>query len=173
MTIEQRWLLSTPPTPELEPIYRDLVLGRTRVSNASPVPIQVWTSGRPLDMSFAVPMGVLVVSARIGAILERSAPEDVQLIEARVGSLADRFYVIKILSHCDCLDETRSELGGYTAPGQFIDLIKPVLDASRAQSHQVFRLASWHPLVAVSEVLKLAIENIAPIGPSFTPLQTI
>ena len=112
-------------------------------------------------------LGVPVVHARVAAILERLAIQDVQLLPARVEGQTESWFILNILRIIRCIDDARCGEVGYWKPedgqpekaGQYSYVHGLRVDPTKVGDARIFRTWGWRVAIIVSDTLKQALEQ--------------
>jgi hypothetical protein len=133
--------------------------------------LAVFGHGKPMDFS-VTHMGIPVVSERAANLLREVAPDDVQLISARIEGVTDPYWVVNIISFLDCIDHERSGVVPVEGPGGgFITAPDYVVDPKRVGDSQLFRLKEDYVKIIMAEKLKSEILSRGLIGPGLASLE--
>jgi hypothetical protein len=130
-------------------------------------------SGRRVDITFA-DIDTQVITPKVGDILERLAPMDIQRIPVRIEGENDPFEILNILSTVNCVDESRCDyvlrlddrFGEKSGKIGGIMGLRIRQDEIRGQ--EIFRPADYHVIIVCSEKIKLALEDAKVTGVYFT-----
>jgi hypothetical protein len=100
-----------------------------------------------------------------------------RLFFLRVSGYPGQFNIVNILSICECLDETSSEIltwkhedGEPAKVGRYRAVYVLKIDPKRAERLDLFRVAGWDVAVIVSDRLKSAFERDRVSGVHFLPV---
>jgi len=112
-------------------------------------------------------LGVPVVHARVAAILERLAIQDVQLLPARVEGQTESWFILNILRIIRCIDDARCGEVEYWKPedgqpekaGQYSYVHGLRVDPTKVGDARIFRTWGWRVAIIVSDTLKQALEQ--------------
>ncbi len=150
---------------------------RVEVPDGLVVPVD--NPGHPVDFSFGS-FAMPVVTEPVGALLESVAAADVQRIPVRVQGRSEPYEILNVVTVVDCIDRERtngklwteeddepSKLGGYRM------VFELWLDPDRIGGAQIFRLAERHVVMAVTEDVKLALEDAGVSGLTFKAISTV
>jgi hypothetical protein len=150
--------------------------------------LPVKRAGRALDVTFGGGRNI-VVTERIGALIDTLAPGDVQRIPAQVEGSDEPYELLHVLTRIDCVDsehtraqakneEGRYESGTLAALAHLIDrdnLYRHVmshnmtLDPNGIEGPRIFRVVDWDLFPVVTEELKAALEHEGATGVEFEP----
>ena len=164
-----------------------------RVDVARELSFPIRTPGPPLDVTFTT-MNVVVVTERIGELVAGMAPDDVQLIPARVESREERYAVLNVLSKIDCIDweTTRAtvtlpgppsevKFGTLASLGDLIDrsflarhVVGPdmTLKTDGIEGARIFYVEGWADAPIVTGEIKTALEQAGATGLTYKPMRT-
>jgi hypothetical protein len=163
-----------------------------RVEPPDDLHVPVKRAGRALDVTIRG-VRIIVVTERIGALIDKVAPGDVQRIPVHVEGTDGRYEVLHVLTRMDCVDwehtcaqakneEGRYESGTLASLASLIDrdknLYRHVMNADMTlktdgiAGPRIFRVVGWDLWPVVTEDLKVALERERPSGLEFQPLQT-
>jgi hypothetical protein len=135
---------------------------------------------------------IIVVTERIGALIDKVAPGDVQRIPVHVEGTDGRYEVLHVLTRMDCVDwehtcaqakneEGRYESGTLASLAHLIDRNKlnrhvmsynMTLNPQGTEGPRIFRVLDWDLYPVVTEDLKVALERERPSGLEFQPVLT-
>lgn len=106
--------------------------------------------------------GFPVVSQVVADVLSEHCPGEIELFEAEVEKkLTSKYYYVNILENLDAIDFHASE---YTEiiPGTKVlsEIKKLILDDSKTESRNIFRLKNFKTEIIVSEILKTSLEKL-------------
>jgi hypothetical protein len=140
-----------------------------------PIRIPVYQPGKPLDFSLADAGAVPVVHSRVGDLLTRMAPKDVQLFPAEVETQRERYFLVNVIRIVRCIDDRASEEVSYWTEkdglpektGMYFSVAGMRIDPTQVGDAKVFRTWGWHIALIVSEELKEALERIRATGLKF------
>ena len=160
-----QWFLEAPRTPEGSRVDPRIFTYGTPVETPDPLTVPVRDPGHELDFSFAA-FDMLVVTGRVGALIEHVAPGDIQRIPVRVEPATGSFEILNVLPVIDCIDRDRT-VGTFWTPddgrpekvGQYRMIIDLKLDSARVGGHDIFRVGGWDIAVIVTERLKDALQR--------------
>ncbi len=133
------------------------------------IQLAIITPGIPMDFG-ATPRGIVTVSERGAEVLRRVAPDDVQLIPARIAGTPDAQWVANIVSRRDCVDPDRSSVEAVCGGFGTVDVASYVIDPARTGDSQLFRLHGDLQTIIVAERLKRAIFKAGLVGPGLDVL---
>lgn len=175
---QDQWFLGAPRDAtgrELDPfIFMDGE--RLEVPDRLVVPID--NAGHPLDFSFGA-FDMPVVTEPVAALLARIATADVQRIPVRVEGRSEPYEILNVVTVIDCIDRGRtvgalwteehgqpSKIGGYRTADELW------LDPARIEDARIFRPAGWSIVMAVTDDVKLALEDAKVSGLRFKDILT-
>ncbi len=174
-----QWFLGDPHDPAGRMVnpYGFTVGERVEVPDGLVVPVD--NPGHPLDFSFGS-SDMPVVTEPVGALLDGIASDDVQRIPVRVQGRTEPYEILNVVTVVDCIDRERtngklwteeddepSKLGGYRT------VYELWLDPDRIGAARIFRLAGWLVVMAVTEDMKLALEDAGVSGLTFKAISTV
>jgi len=132
--------------------------------------------GDSLDYTVITGDRVPVVSARVGEMLKRLAPGDVELVPAAVEGFHEQFFVVNVLTVRRCIDEAGSgQVEKYTEEdrevfpdkaGKYFLVVEMKIDKSKVQNAKMFWTWGWGALI-VAEEIKNAFEAAHVKGAKF------
>jgi len=139
-----------------------------------PLRIALYVPGKPLDFSLT-DADIPIVCARVAAVFEALAPNDVQLIPVEVEGESEPYVLLNITRVVKCIDDEASSSVRYVTPehglpdqlGEYRSVIGMRIDPSKVGEAQVFRTWGWVTIV-VSEAIKEALERLGATGTKFT-----
>ncbi|MEJ7764251.1 MAG: suppressor of fused domain protein [Acidimicrobiales bacterium] len=147
---------------------------RVELSARPVVPIE--RRGKPRDCHFGS-FDMLVVSQRVGALVETLAPGDVQRIPVDVEGVAEPYEILNVVAVLDRIDPERT--AGQRWPddhphnaGRWRAVYELVLRAEDLGGPRIFRLSGWSVGVVVTEEIKRALQNARVSGIRFVPIKT-
>ncbi len=131
--------------------------------------------GRPLDFSMAGVGVTPVVHAKVASILNRLAPDDVQLFPVNVASQSEPYFLVNVTRVVKCIDDEASEEVQYWKPedgrpekvGKYRAVSGMRIDPSKVGDARVFRTWGWTIALIVSEEIKEALERAGVTGVKF------
>ena len=185
------WTLTDPiPPVDSWPFRRG-----ERVEAGRELRFPVSAAGSALDITIggAWTGPIVVVSERIGGLVESLAPEDVQRIPARVDGTQERYELLHVLARIDCIDwentpayarrpgQARGENGTLASLGELINrdrLSRHVISSTMRlrpegiDGARIFRVVNWHLFPVVTAEIKAALEDAGATGVTFQPVHT-
>jgi hypothetical protein len=170
-----RWELGTPVGARGQELGSPVFLQGEPVTVEGPIRIPVYQPGKPLDFSLADAGAVPVVHSRVGDLLARMAPKDVQLFPAEVETQRERYFLVNVIRIVKCIDDQASEEVSYWTEkdglpekiGTYFSVAGMRIDPTQVGDAKVFRTWGWHIALIVSEELKEALERIRATGLKF------
>ena len=134
-------------------------------------------NGPAVDFNLATDRAI-VVSKPCADVLRSLLSEEVaEFISADVEGTKEEWEVINILDRVDCLDRQQSAIKyfpeDYSQPlkrGKPNSVERLIIDPTRAEGHDLFRLADWEVAVIASERIKQAMEDANITGVEFWPV---
>lgn len=173
MSCVDRWLLSICSVfSDGTPVDMWAYMRGELLTKSLPVPIKIRNGGGYVDINFTS-FGCIIVSDRAGAIINRVAYDEVQLIP----TLFDPSFKLFILNSTrlvDCIDYQESELQRYPQDHEKGGRIRGVMNLrlreDGTEGCHIFRLKGWEIVTIVSEELKLAFESCHVTGVNFSPV---
>ncbi|MFL5352860.1 imm11 family protein [Archangium sp.] len=113
--------------------------------------------------------------SRVGDLLARMAPKDVQLFPAEVETQRERYFLVNVIRIVKCIDDQASEEVSYWTEkdglpektGTYFSVAGMRIDPTQVGDAKVFRTWGWHIALIVSEELKEALERIRATGLKF------
>jgi len=176
--VEGRWYL-VDPVDGVGNALRGVFCRGKRVSVIQPVLLshsRFAKRGNPMDYTEISADVAPVVHSRIAEVFRLLAPEEVELIPARVRGFSDEFYILNVLAIRNCIDESASrDVAKYTEEDRdvFPDRIGEYASVSNMKIHKeqvagakMFRTWGWSALV-VTEDIKTALERTNTTGVRF------
>ena len=182
------WFLSD-PVPSID---SDAFRRGERVAVPDDLRIDIDEAGRSLDVTMSGGP-IVVVSERVGAVIEELAGEDVQRIPVRVDDADGRYELLHVLARIDAVDRERTKAYAYR-PGATVgehgtvaslaaiigdrtlyscvmqdDM---VLSTAGIEGPRIFRVVGWDLWPVVTGEIKDALEQIGATGVRYTPLLT-
>ncbi len=138
--------------------------------------VPLYVPGEALDFSFVAGTTVPVVHSRVAVVLRELAPNDVELIPARIDGQSDLYFFLNITRVVKCIDDAASDEVRYVTPehelpeqlGEYRSVIGMRIDPSKVGDAQVFRTWGWTVSIIFSETIKVALERLGVTGMSFT-----
>jgi len=156
--------------------YTFTVGERVEVPDGLVVPVD--NPGHPLDFSFGS-FAMPVVTEPVGALLESVAGADVQRIPVRVQGRSEPYEILNVVTVLDCIDRERTigelwteEDGDTDEVGGYQSVYELWLDPDRIGGARIFRPAGWLLVMAVTEEVKLALEDAGVSGLTFQAIST-
>jgi hypothetical protein len=170
-----RWELGTPIGLQGEELGSSVFLQGDPVDVDGPIRIPLYQQGEPLDFSLADAGAVPVVHSRVGDILTRMAPNDVQLFPVEVEMQRERYFLVNVIRIVKCIDDQASaEVSYWTEKdglpekvGTYFSVAGMRIDPTKVGDAKVFRTWGWHIALIVSEEIKEALESIGATGTKF------
>lgn len=116
-----------------------------------------------------------VVNARLAAIFQELAPNDVELIPVEVNSHAGPYFILNALHVVKCIDDEATEEVQYWTEedgvprkvGTYRDISGMRIDPAKVGDAKVFRPWGWKVALIVSEDIKDAMERAGITGAKF------
>lgn len=143
-----------------------------------PIEVHLRDVGRPLDFTFA-DLDAPIVTPAVAEVFLRLAPNETEVIPARVESVEGEFALLNVTRKLRCLDERRSEImwwgpedGRPDKVGQYQMISRFVIVASTVQECPMFRIDGWEVALLVQEELKIELERLGVRGLRFRRLET-
>jgi hypothetical protein len=96
-----------------------------------------------------------------------------------IPSVPDSFMILNAQKMLDALDEDHSEITRWSKniwpekAGQVAGVARIVLKSEAIKNDGIFRIKNWEPPLFVSEVIKLALEDLQVPGIGFQVVTTI
>jgi hypothetical protein len=184
---EDPWFLGDPePSIDSWPFRRG-----ERVEAPGELRLPVTEPGRALDVTLRGGY-ILVVTERIGSLIEGLAPNDVQRIPARVDSSDERYELLHVLARIDCVDWEHTPAkariqGNLRAERGTLASLAPLIERDKLRRHvmsrdmtlktegiegpRIFRVIDWELWPIVTEEIKTALEQKGATG-EFYPVLT-
>lgn len=154
-----RWYLQSPMDGQGNALDPRLFMAGKPRDVAGPLRIARRRAGDPMSFTLA-DFDMPVVSAALGAEIERLAPNEVQRIPLRVDGNDDDFEILNVVRLVDALDHHRSKVTYWGPddgrpdrigmPKMVIDL---AVDPERVGSAAIFRLENWRIALIVSDAV--------------------
>jgi hypothetical protein len=185
---EDPWFLGDPePGVDSGPFRRG-----ERVEPAVELRLPVTEPGRALDVTLSGGY-IVVVTERIGSLIEGLAPNDVQRIPARVDSIDERYELLHVLARIDCIDweHTRAKArvqGNLRAERGTLASLAPLIERDKLYRHvmsrdmtlktegiegpRIFRVIDWELFPIITEEIKTALEQKGATGLECRPVLT-
>jgi hypothetical protein len=138
------------------------------------VQLSVEKPGASLGFSHAA-FSIPVVHARVASLLAKLAPNDVELVPARINGQPDQFCILNATRLIRCIDDKTSEEVRYWKPedgrpektGQYRAVYGMRIDPARVGDAKVFRTWGWTVALIVSEDIKETLEHAGVTGLRF------
>jgi hypothetical protein len=170
-----RWGLGNPLGARGEALGSPVFLQGEPVNTAGPIHIPLYQQGKPLDFSLADAGTVPVVHSRVGDLLTKMAPHDVQLFPVEVEMQREQYFLVNVIRIIKCIDDQASEEVSYWTEkdglpekvGTYFSVAGMRIDPTKVGNAKVFRTWGWHIALIVSEELKEALEGIRATGMKF------
>lgn len=171
-----RWYLRDPTGDDAEgprSIWRFTEGERVAVGERLKVPFR--RPGLKLDFTAAGAASTPIVSARVAAVFEALAPDDVQLFPVDVEGTSEPFFLLVIAKLLDCInDGLCSEVERWTPEdgqpekvGQYRFVYGLRIDPTKVTDARVFRLWGWPLPIIMEEEVKAALEQVGIQGGRF------
>lgn len=168
-----QWFLGEPRDVSGREVDPFIFKGGERVDVPDGLVVPVDNAGHPLDFSFGS-FDMPVVTEPVGALLDTLAAADVQRIPVRVEGRSEPYEILNVVTVIDCIDRDRTigdlwteEDGDPSDVGDYQGVYELWLDPGRVGGARIFRPAGWLSVVAVTEDVKLALEDAKVSGLSF------
>ncbi|MBZ4330962.1 imm11 family protein [Corallococcus sp. AS-1-12] len=169
------WCLGHPldgQTRELEDPWQFTVGEPARFKGPIRLPLDV--EGVSRDYSHAA-FSTPVVNARLAALFQELAPNDVELIPVEIDSHAGPYFILNALRAIPCVDTEASsdvvywseEDGIPEKVGTLSFISEMRIDTSKVGDAKVFRPSEWDVVLIVSEDIKDAMERAGITGAKF------
>ncbi|WP_417388322.1 imm11 family protein [Gimesia sp.] len=174
MATDDRWTLSIcREFPDGSPVDKWAYTRCQTLASPSPVPFQVRVQGDAVDYN-STAFGCLVVSTRMGQIIEEISPDEIQRIPALVDAEGD-WEVLNLLHCVDCIDFERSDIQFYPddhpeKAGKPRGVKKLRISGASVGSCHIFRPRDWTVAEIVSEKVKQALEGNGIKGIEYWPV---
>ncbi len=172
-----QWFLGDPKDASGREVHHPYTFTRgQRLEVPDGLVVPVDNAGHALDFSFGS-FDMPVVTEPVGALLDAMAAAGVQRIPVRVEGRSERYEILNVVTVIDCIDRDRTigdlwteedcdpeedgdaeEIGGYRM------VFELRLDPGRVGGARIFRPAGWLGVVAVTEDVKLALEDAKVTG---------
>jgi hypothetical protein len=113
-----------------------------------------------------------LVSMRLREPIERSWPQGVQFIPARLpGRREPTYFLLNITSHVACFDRNRSQFKAYEDPPHAIRAVrKMALEPIPQDAPTVFHLAEMPAVILVRDDLRAEMRAVSSSPGTFTPI---
>ena len=155
-----RWYLKGPVAADGSEIDPRIFTYGEYVNLDATISIPVRVAGDRMDFTLA-DFGMPVLLAPIAEALSARAPDDIQLIPAKVSGVTDPYMIVNVLSVVKCVDEKRSHVSFWTEAhglphmvGQYMAIRDLHIDPTLVGDHQIFRVHGMKPVIIVSEAVR-------------------
>jgi hypothetical protein len=167
------WILKSPVDVQGQELRSVFNQGKP-VRVDGPLHIPLCQPGNPIDYSEAATESVPIVSARVAALFAERAPQDIQLIPAKVDGRQEPYFIVNILRVVRCIDEKKSSEVRHREPKEGMparegyELVSGMrIDPALVGDAHLFRTWGWESVIVVSESLKEALEKLGATGLRF------
>jgi len=157
ITIEPSLLLSLPHEDRLVEVQQ-------------PLTVAIRQPGRPLEFTFAE-FEMPVVRRGVIDVISEFCEADFQRIPVDVGRRRDEYEILNVSKRVECIDRFRSDILWWTESDERHDKIgKPrmvnnlVIDPTRIDEVEMFRIEGWEIALVVSAQVKKALEKMQASG---------
>lgn len=172
-TFRDPWFLDEPQSEDGTVIdAREFTRGEP-YAGLVPVRLPIAQPGQVTEFTFAA-FDMPVVSNRVGTILERVAPNEIERIPVVVGSSHRGFEILNVTSKAKCLDESRSQVLKWKLEdrrpdrvGKYRMVTGITIEPNCVSGKHIFRIKGWEIALIVSEVLKDAIQDVPNLAVIF------
>lgn len=167
MSVPGRWFLNAPVDSRGQEIDSRAFMAGGYVETVGGLTIPLHKAGTPLDFTLA-DLGMPVVRREVGELLERIAPNEVQIIPVTVEGQSVSYGIVNVIPVIRCLDEDQSEVlfwdesdGRPDKVGQYRMVTDMKVDPDRVGQTQIFRIDGWKIALIVSQRIRAALSGVS------------